>query len=69
VSDSIRSKPLSPALGAEVVGLDLRQELSSTQQDELRRLFDASYLLLFRGQDLSAQDQTRILETFGPVSD
>src|SRR5438105_4962738 len=69
MSELIQSKPLSPALGAEVFGLDLRQALSAGQQAELRRLFDQYHLLVFRNQDLSTDDHIRVVGTFGPVSD
>ncbi len=65
----IESHPLSPALGAEVIGLDLKQPLSAEQQAALRCLFDKHCLLLFRGQDISTEDHIRVVSTFGPVSD
>jgi taurine dioxygenase len=69
MTDTIESRPLSPALGAEVTGLDLRKPLSRDEQEALRRLFDKHYLLLFRGQDISTEDHIRFVGTFGPVSD
>ena len=69
MDNSIESRPLSPALGAEVLGLDLRQPLSGEQQEALRRLFDQHYLLVFRGQDISTEEHIRVVSTFGPVSD
>lgn len=69
MKNTIECRPLSPALGAEVTGLDLRQPLSGEQQAELRRLFDKYYLLVFHGQDLSTEDHIRFVSTFGPVSD
>lgn len=62
-------KPLSPAFGAEIGGADLRQSLSETQSAQLRQLLDAHSLILFRGQNLSAEDQVRVLGSFGRVSD
>ncbi|MBM3346336.1 MAG: TauD/TfdA family dioxygenase [Betaproteobacteria bacterium] len=69
MKNTIESRPLSPALGAEVVGLDLRKPLSQRQQEQLRQLFDKYYLLVFHDQDLSVEDHIRFVGTFGPVSD
>lgn len=66
---SIKFQPLSEASGAEILDLDLRQPLSAEQQADLRALFDRYYLLLFRKQEISAEDQIRFVSTFGPVSD
>ncbi len=69
MKNSIESRSLSPALGVEVLGLDLRHSLSGEQQQALRRLFDQYYLLVFRNQDISTDDHIRVVSTFGPVSD
>lgn len=69
MNNGITSKPLSPALGAEVLGLDLRKPLTNEQQQALRQLFDRYYLLVFRGQDIDTEDHIRFMRTFGPVSD
>jgi taurine dioxygenase len=66
---TIRAIPLSEHLGAEVQGLDLREPLSAAQRGELRALMDAHALLVFRGQDLSPEDQVRVVNLFGPVAD
>src|SRR5436190_2012548 len=43
-------RPLSPAVGGEVVGLDLSRPLSQATYDGLRAAWDRYALLLFRGQ-------------------
>jgi taurine dioxygenase len=58
---------LSPALGVEVLGLDLRREIDPTDADELRRLLAEHQLILVRSPDLSDEDQVRFTRLFGPV--
>jgi taurine dioxygenase len=62
-------RPLSPALGAEITGLDVRQVPSA---DEVRALQDAyaeHHLLLVRGPELDAPEQERFVSLFGPLID
>ncbi len=58
-------RPLSPALGAEIVGLDLREELSAAAFDEVIGAWHRHLVLLFRNQSLSEDDQIRFAERFG----
>lgn len=58
---------LSPALGAEIRGLDLREPIARDELALLRRLFDERGLLLFRDQQIEAQDQLRVCAHFRPV--
>lgn len=58
--------PTGRALGAEITGIDLSQELSAGQRE---RIFDAyiqHQVVLFRGQRLSFADLLRLREAFGP---
>lgn len=66
---SVQWRPLSPALGVEVIGLDLRAPVAPDVIDELVRLFDTHHLLLFRQQGLTAEDQVRVAGWFGPTLD
>ncbi len=59
---------LSEALGVEVRGVDLHGDLEPVA-DELRGLLADHHLLCFCAPDLRAEDQLRLLETFGPVLD
>jgi taurine dioxygenase len=64
---SIVVKPLSPALGAEIAGVDLSRELSS---DDAKAVIDAWHehlVLLFRDQTLSEDDQIRFVKNFGDL--
>lgn len=65
---SIEVQPLSPALGAEITGVDLGRPLDD---ESFARIHDAwldHLVLLFRGQDLSAADQMRFCGYFGKIS-
>ena len=60
---------LCPSYGVEVCGLALEQPLSEDDQRCLRRLFDTHHLLLFRAQQLRAEDQQRVCRYLRPVVD
>ncbi|MCG8355916.1 MAG: TauD/TfdA family dioxygenase [Kiloniellales bacterium] len=60
-------KPLSDALGVEVLELDLRLALDPREAEALYRAWLAHGLLLFRGQSLSADEQVRVGALFGQV--
>lgn len=61
------TRPLSPALGAEIVGIDLRQPLTQTLVDHLREVWHQSLVILLRDQTLSEEDQVRFAECFGTL--
>ncbi len=61
-------RPLSPALGVEVVGVDLAGSIDEATADALRLAYRAHRLLLLRGQDLDQAAQVRFANLFGPVS-
>jgi taurine dioxygenase len=58
-------KPLSPALGAEIVGIDLRQELPAQTIAEIIDAWHQNLVLLFRNQSLSEDEQIRFARHFG----
>ena len=59
--------PLSPALGAEITGLDLRQPVDDATAKAVRKAFDDFIFVVFRGQELSEDDQVRAASIFGKV--
>ena len=63
----IEFTPVSANVGVEVAGLDLREPLSDADQQQLRALLDEHFLLVFRGQQLTADEQVSFLGTFGDV--
>ena len=69
MAQTLSTRPVSPALGVEILDIDLRAPLSSAAEEALRRLFDDAQLLLFRNQSLTPDDQIRVTGIFGTVSD
>jgi taurine dioxygenase len=59
--------PLTPAIGAEISGIDLRRPLDRPAIDALRRAWHAHAVLLVRGQSLEEADQVRYGEYFGEL--
>jgi len=51
---------LSPEFGVEVLGFDPKAPLDDATREQLRGLFDAKRLLLFRNVDLSHEEQARL---------
>jgi taurine dioxygenase len=62
-------RTLSPALGAEIVGVDAREPLDPVVAAQLQELYDEYHLLLFRDQHVTADQQERFASTFGPPID
>jgi taurine dioxygenase len=60
-------KPLSPALGAEIAGIDLREDLSAETFAEILDTWHKHLVILFRGQSLSEDDQIRFAQRFGEL--
>ena len=51
---------LHPVIGAEVSGVDLSQELDPATVEAIRRAWYDHTVLVFRGQDISGDDQLRL---------
>ncbi len=58
---------LSPSLGAEIGGIDLRQELTPATVAAIREAWHAHLVLVFRDQTLSEDEQIRIARSFGEL--
>jgi taurine dioxygenase len=58
--------PTGLALGAEITGIDLSQEVSATDRAFIVNAYTENLVLLFRGQKLSYADLLRLRELFGP---
>jgi taurine dioxygenase len=63
----IRVEPLAGALGAEVLGLDLRKPLDTGAIDEIRRAWLAHQVLFFRDQPLSVDEHKAFARRFGEL--
>ncbi|KAK0204952.1 alpha-ketoglutarate-dependent sulfonate dioxygenase [Desarmillaria ectypa] len=59
-------KYLTPAIGTEVLGIDLRQ-LSDAQKDELALLVGERGIVVFRNQDIDIYGQLDIARHYGPL--
>ena len=62
-------RKLSPACGAEIVGLDLRQTLPEQTVHDLQEVWNDNVVLVFRDQDLTEEDQLRFAGRFGPLGE
>jgi taurine dioxygenase len=60
-------RPLSPALGVEVCGIDLARPLEDAVFQLIRRVWEENGVLLFRGQQLTAIKQIRFASRFGSL--
>ena len=60
-------KPLSPALGAEISGLDLSQELPQQTIADILDQWRRHIVLVFRDQNLTDEQQLRFAGRFGEI--
>jgi taurine dioxygenase len=63
---SIAVSPLTPTIGAEVRGVDLRDALDDTTMLEIQRALGDHLVLFFRDQDITPQQQVDFMQWFGP---
>ena len=61
------TKPLGNTFGAEVCGIDLSMPLGAKAAQEVRDLWLAHELLLFRGQKLEEKNLVEFSRNFGPL--
>jgi alpha-ketoglutarate-dependent taurine dioxygenase len=61
----MKTQPVSPALGVEVLDFELPATWDDDERDELRQLFREHHLLLFRQPDLPAENQVALIEALG----
>jgi taurine dioxygenase len=66
-SATFSTRPLSPALGAEIVGLDLAQPMSDEVFAQVQDAWHRHLVLLFRDQHLTEDQQVVFAERFGPI--
>ena len=69
IEHTLQLRPISPVAGVEVVGIDLRDELSDSMKQKLRDAWHEHAILLFRGQELDEEQQLKIAKVFGEISD
>jgi taurine dioxygenase len=64
---TLELRPLSNALGAEVVGVDLTAALDTTVIDAIRSAWNEHHVLLFRGQPLDPDTLVAFAKRFGDL--
>ncbi len=62
-------RPLSPACGAEIIGLDLSQTLPQQIIDDIRAAWNEHIVLAFRGQQLTEPQQLAFAARFGQLGE
>ena len=67
MTETINIEPLSDVVGAVVEGVDLTRPVDHKTADILRDTFYRNCILCIRGQRLTASDQIRFGDLFGPV--
>ena len=62
----LATRPLSPALGAEILGVDLSAPVTGALAAQLQDVWHQNLIILLRDQTLTEEDQVRFAECFGP---
>jgi taurine dioxygenase len=62
----VRTRPLSPAIGAEIIGVDLSRPLTDETFAAIVKVWHENLVILLRDQHLTEDDQVRFGERFGP---
>ncbi len=63
----ISATPVTPALGAEITGIDLREPLKEADLIAIRKALVEHQVLFFRGQAIEPAHQQALAEAFGPL--
>ncbi|MGE0796776.1 MAG: TauD/TfdA dioxygenase family protein [Lautropia sp.] len=66
---TLQIRKLSHALGAEIVGADLRRPLDERMFDEVHRAFLQHHVILFRGQELTRSQFVAFARRWGETDD
>jgi taurine dioxygenase len=64
--DDIRTRPLAPAIGAEIIGVDLSRPVSDETFARILDIWHQNLVILLRDQHLTEDDQVRFGARFGP---
>ena len=65
----MRVVPLEGGCGAMIEGVDLTREISDAEFKFVKQAWDDNLVLVFRGQNISEDDQLRFAQRFGPLGD
>lgn len=66
-ADAFSILPLSPQIGAEITGIDLRQPADVATKAALNRAFEDHAVLAIRDQHLTAPQFLQAMTTFGEI--
>ena len=67
VSNSLEIRPLTPAIGAEVFGVDLSEDLSPQAFEAINNAWLDHLVLFFRDQDIGVEQLAAFGKRFGPL--
>src|ERR1700735_3123649 len=67
VAPKLKVTPLSDACGAEISGVDLSKPLSRAEVEAIKDAWGKHLVLVFRGQEVSQDDQLRFASYFGDL--
>jgi taurine dioxygenase len=65
----LEARPLSHALGAEIIGVDFSKPLDEATIAEIRHFYLEYCVLLFRGQKMTREEQIAFSRCFGELDD
>lgn len=65
----ITVQPLSDACGAEIKGVDLRQPIDDETKRQIEHTFHEHVVVVFRGQDITEEEQMAFANTFGGLGE
>jgi taurine dioxygenase len=68
IATQLSIRPLSPCLGAEILGLDVSRPLDAATSEAVRDIWHENLVVLFRGQSLDEDEQVAFAECFGPLN-
>ena len=63
--EDIRVRALSPAIGAEIMGVDLSQPIDETTKQKMLDIWHENLVILLRDQNLDEDSQVRFANAFG----
>ena len=66
---AVSFRPLAPALGAEILGVDLRRPLDRDMVSEIREIWKEGLVILLRDQAIDEDDQVNFARCFGPLNE
>ena len=65
VAENIKTRPLSPAIGAEIIGVDLSQPTDAETKQKMLDIWHDNLVILIRDQNLDEDSHVRFADNFG----